>query len=719
MIGSIAVLVARAAAAVLMVACIGWTAYGWGFRFIPRGRPCVRWAAATVVAWWTMALSFWLLLAIGWFHWIPAGMLWIAASAGTHQWITRRRSLRRRFRADVAHLRRAVRGLNRPVAVAAVLLGAVASWRIVRGLAAPPLGWDALTYHLVKAARWVQSGSLAPQPAPDAWSYYEYFPPVGDLYWAWTLLPLNEDTLLVLMGAWMWLGAILGIHAAARELDARRSDALGAALAVAALPASLCYLSSGYVDNLVLALFSLGCALLIHAYRQPQPCSLVLAMASFGLAVGVKPTAAPMFVMAAVVSGFLLLRNSARTRADVWIALGCVVAPLVASPGYLRAWIERGSPLYPLGVTVFGHQVAAGNESLASLAAARGPMAERLALDAQSFWAYVLIRPAPWDGSFVNPGPFLPILALVGLAGLVRLWVRPGRRLVAVLLSFTVVTMVWALSSENMALFRTTLKVTTAGRYFLLAFAALAIAGATVPWKGLRWLWLIGVVMGTALAVPRAWSDAEVAGAWAIAALTVAMGALVATVGWRRAQALPLVTALLATTWIVGVTLVRRPLRHAVYRATVEERPLFHMHSLDTKAAAAHVLWRSLDRAEPLRLAVAAGWDGLGHNWYRYPLFGTQLQNVVEYIPVSTDGSIIDYRERARLASEADWRAWLSRLLQHEIDYFVVLQPRTTIEDFWIQRRPEVFQLIASDPGQQNAAYRIDPIAARRALQQK
>src|SRR4030095_4741815 len=40
-------------------------------------------------------------------------------------------------------------------------------------LSAPPLGWDALTYHLFRAGRWVHDGHASVVTAPDAWGYYE------------------------------------------------------------------------------------------------------------------------------------------------------------------------------------------------------------------------------------------------------------------------------------------------------------------------------------------------------------------------------------------------------------------------------------------------------------------------------------------------------------------------------------------------------------------
>ena len=52
--------------------------------------------------------------------------------------------------------------------------------RLARVIATPTFGWDDFTYHLFRAGRWVQTGGVGLEPAPDAWTYYEFFPWGGD-----------------------------------------------------------------------------------------------------------------------------------------------------------------------------------------------------------------------------------------------------------------------------------------------------------------------------------------------------------------------------------------------------------------------------------------------------------------------------------------------------------------------------------------------------------
>ena len=133
------------------------------------------------------------------------------------------------------------------------------------------------------------------------------------------------------------------------------------------------------------------------------------------------------------------------------------------------------------------------------------------------------------------------------------------------------------------------------------------------------------------------------------------------------------------------------------------------MHRIEPSYASAWVLWQALDDpARPHVIAATAGWDGIGHNWYRYPLLGRRLQNRVLYVPVTADGSVIAYRLRETLARRASLDAWLRRLVARRVDAVASLAPRSTIEDFWMRKLPELFQPMAADPDDLNVAYRFD-----------
>src|SRR5688572_30966529 len=125
------------------------------------------------------------------FVFVPVALMWwkrdVIACAMSAHWTDARREM-----AALANGLRTHRLLLSAIAV----IGLHVLVRLARALATPRLGWDDFTYHLFRAARWVQNGGIVLEPAPDAWSYYEFFPWGGDLVWAWALIWGAGDVLV-------------------------------------------------------------------------------------------------------------------------------------------------------------------------------------------------------------------------------------------------------------------------------------------------------------------------------------------------------------------------------------------------------------------------------------------------------------------------------------------------------------------------------------------
>jgi hypothetical protein len=199
-------------------------------------------------------------------------------------------------------------------------------------------------------------------------------------------------------------------------------------------------------------------------------------------------------------------------------------------------------------------------------------------------------------------------------------------------------------------------------------------------------------------------------------------GGLALAAWWRRRHRRPALAAVAAlvllAAGLAAIEGARRRHRHAIYEAAADPvDPVFHMHALNPSSTAAWPLWRALDEpGRSHRLAVTAGWDGLGHNWYRYPLLGSELQNRVVYVPVTADGGVVDYRETEEVSRRASLPAWLERLVEAEVEYVVSLAPRVTIEDYWMRSLPGIFPPALADPRAFHVAYRFDREAALAAL---
>jgi hypothetical protein len=85
---------------------------------------------------------------------------------------------------------------------------------------------------------------------------------------------------------------------------------------------------------------------------------------------------------------------------------------------------------------------------------------------------------------------------------------------------------------------------------------------------------------------------------------------------------------------------------------------------------------------------------------------GSRLQNDVLYVPVTADGTIIDYRLTERVYDNADFNTWVTRLIEQRIELVVILYP-SPIEHDWIEENPELFEQVAASPDGINLAYRF------------
>ncbi|MEM7483438.1 MAG: hypothetical protein AAF481_19950 [Acidobacteriota bacterium] len=684
----------------------------------------VRACASLLGALWTAVAAFWLLSVVRGFS-VP-GALVLALTLLL--WL-RRTNRDGRLGADLsADLRAALRAFRdlprRPEGWLWLAVAALAGVRCLRALASPPLAWDSLTYHLFKAGRFVQSGGWVAESAPDAWGAYEYLSPLGDVLSAWALLGTQRDGLLPLLEFGLWLTAQFAVYTAARQLGGARRGALLASAAIGACPAAVAYIGSGYVDLAALTFAALGSVFVLRWLVRDgeEPGVAVWSAAAAGLVAGVKMTAVPLallMVSALIAGGWRGRRRRAAEGQRRWggrhtwgtiAAAGIGLA--VGAPPFLRAWIERGSPVYPFPLDVAGIRLLPGHPAAESGAVFGKPLEGFWEL-----WSVLLFRSV--KDAFVNPGFLLPVAALLAMWGVVAAWrhVAPGGRWAMVYCWISGVALLAWFTVDATASFRTTQAAVTSGRYLLPYLATLAMAGALLRQRAAHFAWGALVVSGLWLARPRAWTPVEAAPLAGVAALTLAVAALLAVVAVRRrtrSAAIVVVTAvLIGALATAGLEALRAPHRYALWEASADlEDPLFHVHRLHSAYASAWPLWRALDGETGRRIAVTAGWDGLGHNWYRYPLLGSRLQNRLFYIPVTANGEVVDYRQGEALERRADFDAWLERLRAAEIELVVSLMPRWTPEDAWMRGAPEVFEPLGGDERNFHAVFALDSAAA-------
>jgi hypothetical protein len=693
--------------------------------------PAARICAAFGLSGWIAGALFYLLSIPGLFdRWVVTGLLFALGSSLT---AAERRSPRAWLRGSIAsdwdviareketlkQFMKSRRAWGLFLGIACTLLAFLPRW--YRAFLAPPAGWDALTYHLFRAGQWVQAGGYFIERAPDAAGYYAYYPPLGDAYWSWVMLA-THDTSLLPLGALIFLAGIFAsMWSTVRSVGASRYLATWSALALIATPAVVAWSMATYVDNTLLAMSLAFFAWLPHLVRAPSVGRLGIAAAILSTIVGIKTTGVVVGAVGSVLLAWLTLtkvQRSQRMRALAWMA----VLMSVGLVGYAVAWIDFGNPLYPFPLRIAGFELGAGNEENVLLHRGAWFSPELLHFDRWKF-AHALFggRSELW-AQHLNFGPMGLVLlpaALFGSAGLARDRVT---RIFAIVVGAVLLMFALKLYSNETLVMRT-MSAAGIGRFLNLPFALLLVVACAAHRPRLRTfaagLCVAMVVIGSLLAFPRGWTlvDSQSLGiAWPwLLLLTVGVFALpTATIylhafhrsrfqnGSRAALALAIGTIALASTQL-------GPIRNEVradYDVAIIRAKSYDPHPLDAAAWDGYVAWRWLDKNGPLKVAFAAGWNGKGHHWYRSPLLGSHLQNEVVYVAPSRNGDMIDYRLQQRVQEEADFDAWLARLVALEVD-IVVLGSPASVEHAWVEKHPELFELVAHGPMRSVVAFEL------------
>ena len=183
---------------------------------------------------------------------------------------------------------RAVREATRDPIVVVLGLAVLAGLVYSAGLAlfTPPNDWDALTYHLARAAFWIQQHGVGYVPDSDVLRI-NVNPPNAEIGSAFAMLLSNGDRYVGFGQYSAALATGLGIYGMAGRLGLRRSEALFGALAFLSVPVVLLQ-SSTALNDLVVASFLVAATYFLVGETRAE---LTLGAVALALALGTKFTA--------------------------------------------------------------------------------------------------------------------------------------------------------------------------------------------------------------------------------------------------------------------------------------------------------------------------------------------------------------------------------------------------------------------------------------------
>ncbi|MGE3354950.1 MAG: hypothetical protein AB7O84_24700 [Planctomycetota bacterium] len=666
-------------------------AHGLAWCCLPRVGLVQRAAAAVAATLVVLTAAFHVTIALGCFARIPLAFIGVGAALIVLASWRRSTSWRRRVRCEVRALGRLLVLLQHSRwRGRASLFGVFAALHLTRTLVGVPTTNDAVVYHATRAAMWVQTSDLGAMRGPGQWEAYGLFPAGGEVLRAWAMLPLGNDLLVTLVDGIEWIALGLAVWSSCRQLGLREPAGTTAAAFVMAIPTVVYGLGACHVDvTLLLALF-LAVALLLGVLHGGGPGALWLALATGGVATGVKFTGLVVMVPVFVLVCAWVSRGHRRRTLSAFLA-GTVTAVALYAPWLCLSLARTGLPFSPVPLTFGGIRLGASHSVEWFLD--RAALPEAATWDLEWLLASRLFGVPGFD---VVPGALclLPIaLAPLGAVSLVRRQPMP-----ACVLLVVVAAAAWAFwgAAFRPVRFHTGL----ACARFLLPFLAFCVP-LSLCWGGPRVRARVAAGLWAAVVVHLVLLGLPLVGPFEVAAGLVLGGTAAAAVGllraWRRCRWPAARLAALAVLVLASAAWSRWRLQHRwAHVAAVDSFQRTGKYWLEGAAALD-------DPHRPQRIAITSG-SKPPAILPAYHFTGRRLQNGIEYVSPLPDGAIPQVNPGDGWEQFASYEAWLHRLHARAIDAVASFDNRS-IELEWMQSHPEDFEVVVAND--QWGVYRV------------
>jgi hypothetical protein len=684
----------RGASAAILVLATLYAGQAAAIRLVPSKQRAVRWTAASLLGCWAAVCVFHLLASLGQFRLFPALLVALAGSLATHRATgVGARQILSLVADDIGAACRYLEGPGgRWRSAARLALIALVGTVVSRAVILPPLGWDSITYHAVKAAMWVQTGGALPLELPGFWSDFKYFPPAGEILGAWAMLPFHADLAYGLVDVALWLCCWPVLHALARQLGVAERFLPLCSLYLMTVPAVYFWIGSGYVE-VSMHFFALGGLLfLLRSIEGKQKAtSLGLSILAWGSAVAVKIMALPLLLLSGAAILFVVLRDRGVDRAtSLGTLCGGLAAGAVLGPVLLRNTLHLGFPLSPFPASVAGL-------TLGEI----GPALEWLGQSKEWSWdreLEALVR-VLGIGAGPNLGPIAVVVLAAGLAAAAALLkIRPVSTLL--LIGFAAFT-AWPYFGKAYA----TSRVTMYGGNGRFLYGVLVVATMLVALRASRErrprlrLALGALVVAAALGsvLTNLVSNASSL-EWPALLIGAAALPMLVRAAARQRPGSPVGTRAVAlVTGIFLAASLPAPFLQA-YRTELRYEALDRSrvgHEVLTYWAPMAALVDEPDRS--YRLAFSQAPLRALRNFLYY-FMGSRFQNELHFVPPTHDGRTPDLSlPDDRLLLQFDLEAWKHRLHRQGITHVVVLLPPWH-ELPWLRGNAEEFTFLIGDP---------------------
>lgn len=213
-------------------------------------------------------------------------------------------------------------------------------WTLFTALA-PPLQFDALTYHLALPRFYLITGSMVYTPDNIFWG----MPQQTEMLYT-LAMSLGGAEAATTLGWSLGFLTLLGLLGIVRE----KFNLLTAWASVACLlggSSLVVSLASGYTEWPVM-LYGLGTVIALDAWRSTEKrVYLLLAAGMAGFALGSKYTAGQLILIGLVIIAWAGLRHPSRRMFVDLLVFGGLAA-LVSLPWWVKNWLSTSNPFYPL-----------------------------------------------------------------------------------------------------------------------------------------------------------------------------------------------------------------------------------------------------------------------------------------------------------------------------------------------------------------------------------